>query len=118
MESGGASVFSKNIDVTPVRDVKNIRAFDREILSGVEKSISKFKFIVCHLRTVDEYFHQGRDLEETGEELKIILEEIVRLAKKGKYLLVVTGDHKSHGDVMEGSEMLPLIFLDLTRKPR
>ncbi len=114
MEAGGASVFSRAMNVTPVKDVEDIRAFDKEILSGVEKSISKYRFIVCHLRAIDEYFHQCRDLGEIEKEVERLLGEIIRLAERGKYLLVITGDHKSHGNVIEGSDMLPLLFLDLT----
>ncbi len=33
MEAGGASVFSRAMNVTPVKDVEDIRAFDKEILS-------------------------------------------------------------------------------------
>lgn len=118
MEAGGASVFSRTMNVTPVKDVENIRAFDKEIISGIEKSISEFRFIVCHLRTIDEYFHQGRNLKEIGKEVERILGEVIRLAEGGKYLLVITGDHRSHGKVLEGSEMLPLIFLDFTGSSR
>lgn len=114
MEEGGANTFLKSLNqVTAVKDTGDVDAFDRKILSGVSRATDRFEFIVCHLRTIDEYLHQVRSLEEIRESLEKILNIVVEIARTGNFLLVITGDHKAHGKAFEGSEILPLVFLDI-----
>lgn len=111
MEAEGANTFLRSLNsVVPVEDTGNILVFDDNILEGVEETIGKFDFIVCHLRTVDEYLHQNKSLKEIRERLEYILKKIYDIGKEKDYVFVLTGDHKAHGDTIEGSEYIPLIF--------
>lgn len=113
MEAGGANTFLRTLNsVTAVEDNGNIDSFDDEIMEGVRKGIEKYEFIVCHLRTIDEYLHQGKSLEKIEEKLEHLLNKIYNLGKKGDFLVFITGDHKAHGDMIEGSKYLPLNILN------
>lgn len=114
MESGGASTFTRYLEVSDIEDRDDIDEFDNETLSALKDSYCKFDFIICHLRTLDEYLHQGRESGEVNEGLKRILQRTIEMTKDKDYLLVITGDHKAHGDLFEGSEILPLLFLDFS----
>lgn len=114
MESRGANTFLRTLNqVTAIEDESNIQEFDKKILSGVEKAIEDFEFIICHLRTLDEYFHQSKSFTEIKNSVKRILGNLIRIGKEGNFLLVITGDHRAHGDLIEGSELVPLLFIDL-----
>lgn len=116
MEAEGARTFLKNLsEVTPVEEDENVDDFDKAILSGVSQSVDRFQFIVCHLRTVDEYLHQGRSIGEIKQGLNNILRKIVDIAVENSFLLIITGDHRAHGEVTNGSRIVPLLILD-TRK--
>lgn len=113
MEKGGALTFLKTLEtVTPVEDREDIVEFDDDILSGVEESAEEFKFIVCHLRTLDEQLHRGETVEKIEECLERIIHKIINIAREERFLLVITGDHKSHGNVFEGSDIVPLVFIE------
>ncbi|KXB05333.1 hypothetical protein AKJ49_01020 [candidate division MSBL1 archaeon SCGC-AAA382A03] len=115
MEAGGANTFLRTLkSVRPVEDSENVDDFDEKILEGVRASLSKFDFIVCHLRTVDEYLHQGKSLKEVDKGLKKILQKIIDMAQRGEYLLVLTGDHETHGEIAEGNELVPLVLIDFS----
>ncbi len=113
MEAGGANTFLRTLDsVTAVEDTGNIDTFDDEIMEGVGKGIEKYEFIVCHLRTIDEYLHQGKSLDKIEERFEHLLNKIYSLGKEGDFIIFITGDHKAHGDMIEGSNYLPLNILN------
>ncbi|KXA89588.1 hypothetical protein AKJ62_02775 [candidate division MSBL1 archaeon SCGC-AAA259D14] len=108
MERAGALTFLKILEmVTPVEDRENIVEFDEDILSGVEESVEGFKFIVCHLRTLDEQLHRGESVEKIEEGLERIIHSIINIAREGEFLLIITGDHKCHGNGKPGGDDVP-----------
>lgn len=113
MEAEGAKTFLRTLNsVTAVEDTDNVDKFDHEILEGVKKGIEKYDFIVCHLRTVDEYLHQNKSLKDIKDGLNHILNRTYNLGRKGNFVIIITGDHKAHGKIIEGSKYLPLLFVN------
>lgn len=114
MEAEGARTFSRALRlVVAVEDTEDVDIFDGKILSGVDWSVARFDFVVCHLRTLDKYLHEGRSLEEIKGGLERILRGVVGIPRRENFVLVITGDHKAHGRVLKGSEMLPFVLLDV-----
>ncbi len=119
MEARGANTFSDNIEeIHPIKDREDIIEFDDEILESVRKSINRFSFIVCHIRTIDKFLHRGERIEKIRGELERITKKIIDIAKPSDYLLILTGDHKSHGDVFEGNNIQPFIIINFSKNPK
>lgn len=115
MEAKGANTFSGDIkEIHPVEDEEDIIEFDYKILENVRKSIDRFSFIVFHIRTIDRFLHRGKGSGIVKNELEKNIKKIVNIAQSSDFLLVITGDHKSHGDTFEGDKILPFLIINFS----